>query len=112
MPRYATKRDANHAEVIGIFEKFDCSVIDCASGGIGWDLIVGYKTQAIMIEVKNPFRSEAQRKLTPAEHSAHINWRGPKAIVTHNEDAVLVAKLLRARHFSVVSDAIADAASA
>lgn len=112
MPRYATKRDANHSEVVGIFEQFDCSVIDCASGGIGWDLIVGYKTQAIMIEVKNPKRSEAQRKLTPTEHSAHINWRGPKAIVTHNEDAILVAKLLRQRHFAVLEGAIADNLSA
>mgnify|MGYP001582286321 CR=1 FL=1 len=109
---YARRRDENHAEIKGVFESLDCSVIDVAGAPCGFDLIVGYKTQAIAVEVKDGSKPPSARKLTLNENNAHNAWRGPKCVVKNNDEAVLVAKLLRARHFSVVSDAIADKASA
>lgn len=106
--RQAARRDANHGEIKAVFEGMDMSVLDVASAPCGFDLVVGYKTQAILVEVKDGTKPESARKLTDNEARAHLNWRGPKAIVKNNDEAVLVAKLLRARHFAVVEDKCAD----
>lgn len=87
-------------------------MLDVASCPCGFDLIVGYKTQAIAVEVKDGDKPPSARKLTENEFSAHLNWRGPKCIVETNDQAVLVAKLLRQRHFAVLEGAIADNLSA
>lgn len=106
--RRAARRDDNHAEIKSVFESLDCSVLDVAGIPCGFDLIVGYKTQAIAVEVKDGEKPPSARKLTPNEFSAHLNWHGPKAIVTSNDEAVLVAKLLRRRHFNVIDAENAD----
>lgn len=100
--RRAARRDENHGSIKDVFESLDCSVLDVAGIPCGFDLIVGYKTQAIAVEVKDGEKPPSAQKLTPNEFSAHLNWRGPKAIVTNNDEAILVAKLLRQRHFYVV----------
>lgn len=104
----AARRDANHSEIKGVFESLDCSVLDVAGIPCGFDLIVGYKTQAICVEVKDGAKPPSAQKLTPNEFSAHLNWRGPKAIVKNNDEAVVVAKLLRRRHFAVMESLDAD----
>lgn len=106
--RRAARRDENHAEVKAVFESLDCSVLDVAGIPCGFDLIVGYKTQAIAVEVKDGEKPPSARKLTENEFSAHLNWRGPKAIVKNNDEALLVVKLLRSRHFSVMEGDFAD----
>ena len=106
--RRAARRDANHSEIKGVFESLDCSVLDIASTPCGFDLVVGYKTQAILVEVKDGEKPLSAQKLTQNEFSAHLNWRGPKAIVKNNDEALLVVKLLRARHFSVMEGDLAD----
>lgn len=106
--RRAARRDENHGEIKDVFLSLDCSVLDVAGIPCGFDLIVGYKTQAIAVEVKDGEKPPSARKLTPNEFEAHLNWRGPKAIVTTNDEAVLVAKLLRQRHFYVVDGNNAD----
>lgn len=110
--RRAARRDANQGEIVGVFASLDCSVLDIASTPCGFDLVVGYKTQAILVEVKDGSKPPSARQLTPNEHSAHLNWRGPKAIVKNNEEAVAVAKLLRSRHFAVLESALADLSGA
>lgn len=106
--RRAARRDENHGSIKDVFESLDCSVLDVAGIPVGFDLIIGYKTQAIAVEVKDGEKSPSAQKLTPNEFSAHLNWRGPKAIVTSNDEAVAVAKLLRQRHFYVVEGINAD----
>lgn len=108
MRRYANRKDANHGSIREVFESLDCSVLDISDCACGFDLICGYKTQAIAVEVKDGEKPPSARKLTLNENNAHNAWRGPKAIVTSNDEAVLVAKLLRARHFAVLEGAIAD----
>ncbi len=106
--RRAARRDANQGSLIAVFEALDCSVLDIASTPCGFDLVCGYKTQAILVEVKDGSKPPSARKLTENEHSAHLNWRGPKAIVTNNDEAVAVAQLLRKRHFSVMESAFEE----
>lgn len=106
--RRAARRDVNHGSIRDVFESLDCSVLDVAGIPCGFDLIIGYKTQAIAVEVKDGEKPPSAQKLTPNEFSAHLNWRGPKAIVTSNDEAIVVAKLLRKRHFYIVEGINAD----
>lgn len=106
--RRAARRDANHSEIRAVFESLDFSVLDIAGAPVGFDLVVGYKTQACLVEVKDGSKPPSAQKLTPNEFSAHLNWRGPKAIVKNNEEAITLAKLLRARHFSIMEGELAD----
>jgi hypothetical protein len=106
--RRAARRDENHGTIRAVFEGLDCSILDVASCPCGFDLIVGYKTQAVAVEVKDGAKPPSARKLTENEFSAHLNWRGPKAIVTNNEEAAAVVALLRRRHFAVMEGAAAD----
>lgn len=91
-----------------MFERLDCSVLDVAGIPCGFDLIVGYKTQAILVEVKDGEKPPSAQKLTENEALAHLRWRGPKAIVKNNDEAAAVANLLRRRHFSVMEGLDAD----
>lgn len=105
--RYGRK-DANQNELVAVWESLDCSVLDISQSPVGFDVVVGYKTQAILVEIKDGTKPPSARKLTENEFSAHLNWRGPKAIVKNNEEALAVVKLLRARHFSVMEGELAD----
>ncbi len=102
------RRDANQPEIVGVFESLDCSVLDVSVAPCGFDLIVGYKTQAIAVEVKDGSKPPSARKLTQNEFSAHLNWRGPKAIITTNAEAVALVKKMRAQHFAVADSELAD----
>lgn len=108
MRRYANRKDSNHGSIREVFESLDCSILDVSDCACGFDLIVGYKTQACAIEVKDGSKPPSAQKLTPNEHSAHLNWRGPKEIVTNNEQAVAVAQRLRQYHFYVQDGLNAD----
>lgn len=100
--RRAARRDENHGSIKAAFQALDMSVLDIASTPCGFDLVVGYKTQAILVEVKDGEKPPSARKLTDNEALAHFKWQGPKAIVTNVGDACHVAQLLRERHFSVM----------
>ena len=70
---------------------------------------IGGRTNQPPREIKDGSKPPSARKLTLNENNAHNAWRGPKAIVTSQAEAVLVAKLLRQRHFHVVDGNTADA---
>lgn len=100
--RRAARRDENHGSIKAAFQALDMSVLDIASTPCGFDLVVGYKTQAILVEVKDGSKPPSARKLTENEERAHLNWKGPKAIVKSTEEAIDVVALLRKRHFSIM----------
>ena len=106
--RRAARKDDNHGTIADVFLALDCSVLDISATPCGFDVVVGYKTQAILVEIKNPEQPLSKQKLTPNEFSAHLNWRGPKAIVSTNEHAIAVVKKLREQHFAVMEGNMAD----
>lgn len=100
--RTAARKDANHGAIIGVFEALHCSVADVSGCPCGFDLVVGMGTAAILVEVKDGEKPASARKLTENEAVQHLRWKGPKAIVTNTDEAAVVAKLLRSRHFAVL----------
>ena len=96
--RRATRKDANHAEVIRAFERLGCSVIDVSGTPCGFDIVVGYAGQSRLVEIKDGTKPPSARKLTTNEAKIHGRWTGGMSIVTDLEDVMRVANTLRKWH--------------
>lgn len=65
------------------------SVLDIHDLGHGApDLLVGFRAQNLLLEVKDGRKPPSRRVLTPDEQTFFDNWRGPIYIVYSGVDAV------------------------
>ncbi len=77
---YGNKRDANEGDIIKALEKAGCDVIQTNTPT---DLIVGRAGVTYLIECKT-----RNGKLTPDQVTFHREWRGHKAIVYNEVQAL------------------------
>ena len=93
--RRAARTDQNHDEIVQALRKAGATVQSLAAVGAGVpDLLVGFRKQTFLVEVKNGQASPSERKLTPAQVIWHHNWNGgPLAVVGSVEDALKLLKL-------------------
>ena len=71
-----------------------CTVESLAAVGKGVpDLLVGYKNENFLVELKNPLMPPSKRKLTKAQVRWHQQWGGKVYVVTCHEDALEVIGL-------------------
>lgn len=72
-------------------ENMSAVVHDLSSVGKGCpDLLVGWRQQTFLLEVKDGTKTPGHRKLTVAEADWHAHWGGlPVLTVLSGEDAVL-----------------------
>jgi len=84
-PRYGKNVDANQLEIVQALEKIGCDVCE-----IGWplDLLVGYRGQNWLLEVKDGNKKPSDRKLTDDEQTFFDTWRGHKAKVETIDEAL------------------------
>lgn len=80
--RTAAKRDGNEREIIDALKAVGASVQPLSAKGCP-DLLVGYRGENILMEVKLP-----KGKLTDDEQVWHDGWRGQVAIVRTVDDAL------------------------
>lgn len=86
--RRAANIDANHRAIVDHLEAIGCSVQSLASAGNGVpDLLVGRRAVNVLIEVKNPEKSPAGRKLTEAQADFHRRWKGQVAVAHTPQEA-------------------------
>ena len=84
--RRAAKIDRNHVEIVAALRGVGASVQDLAAVGKGCpDLLVGYRGQNYVIEVKAPKGAS-----TPAQVAWHAEWRGDVRIVRSVDDALKI----------------------
>ena len=84
--RRAAKIDRNHVEIVVALRGVGASVQDLAAVGKGCpDLLVGYRGQNYVIEVKTPKGTS-----TPAQVAWHAEWRGDVRIVRSVDDALKI----------------------
>lgn len=90
----AAKVDANHKEVVDALKTIGASIIDASRLGKGMpDLIVGFRGQTILIEVKNPKTQYGRKGLNENQRKWAESWRGgPLAIVDGVEAALRMLK--------------------
>lgn len=86
-PRYGKNVDANQLEIVKALEQIGCDVCE-----LGWplDLLVGYRKQNWLLEVKDPEKVPSARKLTTEELQFINTWRGQWAVVHTVDDAIAV----------------------
>lgn len=89
-PRYAQKRDANHAPIVEHLEAHGCEVRDCSREGTIPDLLVRYKTECpAFIEIKRP---GSQAKWTRDQLQFIANTRFDVAVAKDGNAALYAMK--------------------
>jgi len=85
LPKYRAKADANEAEIIKALEQIGCAV---------WrlkrpvDLLIGYRGQTGLIEVKNP---DGRNRIEPEQQEFIDNWKGNVYVVRTVDEAIAAA---------------------
>ena len=96
MPKYNARVDRNQAEIVEAFRRYGASVAHTHTLGQGFpDLVVGYRGQNWLVEVKDWMKPVSARKLTPVEQAFRDAWRGSYHVVETVGD---VAALIEAHH--------------
>ena len=89
--RLAARVDANHVAVVHALRQYGASVESLAAVGKGVpDLLVGFRRQFVLFEIKDGAKPASKRKLTEAQVAWHKQWEGfPVFIVTSPMHAVV-----------------------
>jgi hypothetical protein len=86
----AAKIDANQEAVVTALRTAGATVQSLASVGKGVpDLLVGYKGQTLLMEIKDGFKAPSARLLTEDQLRWHGNWKGGALAVVDSPDAAL-----------------------
>lgn len=81
--------DRNQDKIVGALRKVGASVAITSGLGRGFpDLVVGYRTRNILIEVKDGTAPPSKRRLTPDQQEWHDAWRGQVCVVESPEEAL------------------------
>ena len=89
--RRAAKIDANHAEIVKALRTKGASVQSLAAIGKGCpDLLVAYRSNIYLFEVKDGAKAPSQRKLTPMEKEWIDRWQSKVHIVEDAETALFI----------------------
>ncbi len=87
MPRWNARADKNQQEIMRALREVGASVVSLHRVGQGVpDLLVGYRGQNFLLEVKNP--GGKGRRLTEKEAEFIKTWRGQVAVVASPEEAL------------------------
>jgi Holliday junction resolvase len=86
----AAKIDANQEAVVTALRTAGASVQSLAGVGKGVpDLLVGFKGQTLLFEVKDGFKAPSARLLTEDQIRWHGSWKGGALAVVDSSDAAL-----------------------
>lgn len=90
--RRAARIDANQAEIVKALRQAGATVQSLATAGDGVpDLLVGFRRQTVLMEVKDGSKPPSARDLTDDQVDWHINWRGGALVVVTSVDEALTA---------------------
>jgi hypothetical protein len=83
--------DENQPQIVKALRRVGASVQHMHEIGKGcFDLLVGFRSQNFVIEVKNPHVPVSKRRLTPDEQEWSDAWQGQKAIALTEDDALRI----------------------
>lgn len=89
---YAAKVDRNQVEIVKALRAVGATVQHMHQVGQGCpDLLVGYRRQTYLLEVKDGKRPPSERKLTPDQTNWHRVWSGLPVCIVNNVDEALRA---------------------
>ena len=98
--RRGGKPDANQEGIVRGLRAAGATVTITSAIGHGFpDLAVGYRGNNYLLEVKDPGKSAAKRRLTADEQDWHDRWRGAVHIVETVEGALAASGAASAHPF-------------
>lgn len=91
----AAKVDRNHPEIVKALRHAGATVQSLAMVGNGVpDLLVGFRGQTFLMEIKDPLRYPSEQKLNEEQVKWHASWTGkPPEVVKTIHDALRVIGL-------------------
>ncbi len=89
MSRRAAKIDGNHARIVQALRKAGASVqaLHMVGGGCP-DLLVGYRSANVLLEVKDGSLAPSRQQFTDAQETWHATWKGRAHVVRSVEEAL------------------------
>lgn len=82
------KKDANHGYLVKFFRACGALVDDVSDlSGLGYDIIVCYAGETVMVEIKDGSKPPSQRRLTESEEAAKARWGKKFAVIEDEEQA-------------------------
>lgn len=83
------RTDANQTAIVSAFRKLGATVSITSALGKGFpDLVVGYRGQNFLVEIKDGSKLPSAQKLTPDETKWHETWRGQITIIRSVDDVL------------------------
>jgi len=96
--RHAAKTDDNQESIVRTLRAVGATVRHLHRVGDGCpDLLVGYRGQTFLLEIKDGSKPPSQQKLTPAQEVWHRTWKGLPVEVVRDELEALEAIGVKAR---------------
>jgi hypothetical protein len=89
MLRTASRVDANQPAIVERLRAIGASVLHVHQLKNCFDLLVGYRKQTFLFEIKDPSQPPSARQLTPGEAKFKAEWRGSEYHVVHTFDEAL-----------------------
>lgn len=90
--RRAAAVDGNQGLIVRVLRAIGASVQSIAPVGDGCpDLLVGWRRQTFLLEVKDPAQAPSARRLTELELRWHRTWNGLPVAVVHTPEEALQA---------------------
>ena len=90
--RRAAKVDRNQPEIVAALRCAGAHVFSLASIGEGIpDLLVGFRGQTVLMEVKDGSKPPSARQLTDDQIQWHAAWRGGRCVVVSSIREALAA---------------------
>jgi len=94
--RRANKIDANQNDIVAALRKAGATVRIISQGEGIPDLLVGFRGETALLEVKDGDKPPSARKLTTAEQKFFDEWTGGACVVVESvEDALEVLEALK-----------------
>ena len=85
----AKRIDANQPEIVAAMRQYGARVLPIHELGKGApDVLVGFRGQNFLFEIKNGTKVPSARKLTEDEEEWHQNWRGQVTVITSVSEAI------------------------
>ena len=89
MTRYAARADANQAEIVQALRAIGATVQHLHTVGKGCpDLLVGFRRQNWILELKDGNKPPSKRQLTDDEAEWHQAWNGSVVVVKSVDEAI------------------------
>ena len=86
--RRAARRDDNEKEIIAAMREAGAYVKAINDEGL-FDLLVSYRGQTLLIEVKDGAKPPSARRLTEAEQKFHDEWPGSNLFIVNSAEEAL-----------------------